>query len=458
MMERKDWAKLLALAAVIGLAYFVDFQSSPVQAAILEGFLLLQWYVRNHTLGCVIPAMFIAGAITTFLKKDAILRHLGPQASPVKAYCVASVAGTVLAVCSCSVLPMFAAIYRVGAGLGPAAAFLYSGPAINVMAVLLTARVLGFPLGASRFVGAIVLAILIGLVMARFFRQEEKGRTAASLPTPLSATPAPRKLWQDGLFLAAMIAFLVFLDWPNPSLTKVNVRTPAQATLVNGSLVEIKQPDFLASVLVETVSGYRLLLEEQVGELQKGMKININKEDIRAMETVTPPGYQWAAAIYAHRGFYAAAIFVVIGVLAFSWYSVSELKLWLVETWSFTKQIVPLLFGGVLVTGVLSALLPERIVVSLVGGESLQANLVAAVTGAAWYFATLTEVPIVEALRGLGMGYGPALTLLLAGPAVSLPSIAVVYSVWGGKKTAVFVALVIVCSTIGGLAFGWWVR
>lgn len=455
-MDRKEWTKLLGLAAVMLLAYFVNFHSPRVQAAILEGFFLLQWYVRNHTLGCVIPAMFIAGAIATFLSKEAVLRHLGPQANRLKAYSVASVSGTVLAVCSCSVLPMFAAIYRVGAGLGPAAAFLYSGPAINVMAVFLTARVLGLPLGASRFVGAILLAVVIGLLMAYLFRREEAARAAAPAPFVLPATSAGRKLWKDAVFLGTMILFLVFSDWPNPSRTKVQLETPAPAVLMNGSTVEIHQGQILASILVETATSFRFLLEERAGELTKGMKVNIDKKYVRSLEDVTPAGYQWAATVYSWRLWVAGLLLAVVVAMAFAWYTRDELNMWMNETWMFTKQIVPLLFGGVLVTGVVGALLPEQVVTTLVGGESLRANLVAAVIGAAWYFATLTEIPILEALIGLGMGHGPALTLLLAGPAVSLPSIAVIYSVWGWKKTAIFVLLVIAASTTAGLVYGWW--
>ncbi|MCS7236976.1 MAG: permease [Thermoguttaceae bacterium] len=455
-MQRKDWMKLVGLVLLIFIAYFVDFQSPRVLLAVMEGFLLLQWYVRNHTLGCVIPAMFIAGAITTFLSKEAVLRHLGPQASPVKAYCVASVAGTVLAVCSCSVLPMFAAIYRVGAGLGPAAAFLYSGPAINVMAVLLTARVLGFPLGASRFLGAVLLAVLIGVMMAWVFRGEQRARTGQLPPGHASQTPMARKLWQDGIFLAAMIAFLVFMDWPSPSLTKMVLRTPAQIVLTNGSIVELDQPEVTVSILVETAGSYRVLLETRADGLPKGMKFDIDKTSVEALERVTPPGYQWAATVHAYRGYLAAVLLGIVLTLSFSWYPLAELKTWMLETWSFTKQIVPLLFAGVFVTGIVSTLLPEQVVAELVGGESLRSNLVAAVTGAAWYFATLTEIPIVEALLGLGMGQGPALSLLLAGPAVSLPGLAVIYTVWGAKKTAVFLMLVIIFSAAAGLAFGWW--
>jgi uncharacterized membrane protein YraQ (UPF0718 family) len=197
------------------IAYFLPLSNLKIQAAILEAFKMLQWYARNHTLACVVPALFIAGGITTFLSKEAVLRHLGPKANKVEAYSVASIAGTVLAVCSCSVLPMFAGIYRVGAGLGPAATFLYAGPAINILAVFLTARVLGFELGLARAVGAVVFGVVIGLLMAIFFRRDEHEREVAAMALPESPPPR-RKLWQTALYFGAMMAFLIFSDWYNP--------------------------------------------------------------------------------------------------------------------------------------------------------------------------------------------------------------------------------------------------
>jgi uncharacterized membrane protein YraQ (UPF0718 family) len=304
---KKEWGIFLGLLTIFLIAYLLNFTDPKIQVAIMEAFYMLQWYARNHTLACVVPAMFIAGAIATFFSKEAVLRHLGPKANKVEAYGVASVSGTVLAVCSCSVLPMFAGIYRVGAGLGPAAAFLYSGPAINVMAIFLTARVLGVDLGIARIIGSVVFAVVIGLIMAAIFRKDEQEREVALMQLP-DPPPSKRSLWQTALFLGAMIAFLVFADWANPSI-------------------------------------------------------------------------------------------------------------------------------------------PEELVASWVGGNSLLANFMASLIGAMWYFATLTEIPILEALIGLGMGRGPALALLLAGPALSLPSIAVIYSVIGFKKTFVFVFLTVIMST-----------
>lgn len=441
---RKEWTTFAVLLGVFLFAYLVNFSSPTVQNAIHEAFYMLQWYARNHTLACVLPAMFIAGAIATFLSKEAVLRHLGPRANKVEAYAVASVAGTVLAVCSCSVLPMFAGIYRIGAGLGPASAFLYSGPAINVMAIFLTARVLGFDLGLARVVGAVSFAVIIGLSMAALFRNEEEQRERLLLTLP--EPPPPRRSgWQTALFLATMIALLVFSDWSSPSLTLLEK--------TDGSRVQVV-------VLLETTDMLRVQLEEpctdssQGIDWPKGKKLNIFKSEIAQLSSSTPSGYEWAEWIYEHRWYFVSVCFAATLAMAPGWCERKELAEWMNQTWWFAKTIIPLLFGGVLVTGFVGALIPEEVVGRLVGGNSLGANLIASLLGAIWYFATLTEIPILEALLGLGMGRGPALALLLAGPALSLPSIAVIYSVWGFRKTAVFVSLTVGMSTLVGMMFG----
>jgi len=453
-MSRKDWGIFAGLVVVFLLAYWLDFHSPTIQHAIREAFLMLQWYARNHTLGCVVPAMFIAGAIATFLSKEAVLQHLGPQANKVKAYAVASVAGTVLAVCSCSVLPMFAGIYRIGAGLGPAAAFLFSGPAINVMAIFLTARVLGFDLGGARVVGAVGFAIVIGLLMAWIFGREESDRARTFAALPPSSQP-PRSLWRNAAFLGVMILFLVFSDWVDPSQTSVRFAEGTKVTLLEGSVRELKTTaPITVAVLQETVSTYRMQVQQPFDGFSRGMKFDVEKIYILDIQQNTPPGYEFAAWVHRYRWYFAGICFGLTLLMAFGWFDKSELQAWLLETWTFARQIIPLLFVGVFVTGFVGALLPERWVGSLVGGNSLRANLVASVVGAAWYFATLTEIPILEALIALGMGKGPALALLLAGPALSIPSIAVIYSVWGLRKTAVFVLLVVLMSTFAGMIFG----
>lgn len=436
---KKDWRVGLGLGGILLLAYRLNFSDARIQGAILEACYMLQWYARNHTLACVVPAMFIAGAIATFLSKESVLRHLGPRANKLEAYGVAAMSGSVLAVCSCSVLPMFAGIYRVGAGLGPASAFLYSGPAINVMAIFLTARVLGADLGIARVIGSIVFAVIIGLVMATVFGRGERARERALLQLP-EPPPAKRSLWQTAAFLASMMLFLVFSDWANPS--------PLIIDRADGTRMRV-------AVLLETTEMFRVQVEQPVGDLKRGQKLIIPKSDILRAELAAPAGYAWVSWVYVHRWYFAVACLAATIGMAWRWLDRDEISAWLGETWGFAKLIIPLLFGGVFVTGFVGALVPESWVARWVGGDGPGANLVAAIIGSMWYFATLTEIPILDALLGLGMGRGPALALLLAGPALSLPSIAVIARVIGFWRTAMFVFLTVVLSASVGMVFGW---
>jgi uncharacterized membrane protein YraQ (UPF0718 family) len=423
-----------ALVSIFLVAYFLPLSNPKIQQAIQEAFRLLQWYARNHTLACIVPALFIAGAIITFLSQESVMRYLGPKANPVLAYGIASVSGCVLAVCSCSVLPMFAGIYQLGAGLGPATAFLYSGPAINVLAIFLTARVLGFDIGLWRAVGSIVFAVVIGVLMAMIFRKIEKVKIEAAMQMPEQERPS-RHIAKNGIFLAAMILFLIFSDWFNPG--KVAVTTTDGRT-------------FNAIVLNETKDAVRFQLEEDLGELKASDKLNLPKSEIA--KTVDRPS--WVMTVYHIRWYLAGACGLAVLFMAWGWFTKDELGQWMHNTWDFAKMLVPLLYGGVFVVGFISVLIPEKQVAQWVGDNSLQSNLVASVIGAFWYFATLTEIPITQALMGLGMHKGPVLALLLAGPALSLPSMIVIQRIMGTLKTIVFVALVVVMSTIVGIIFG----
>jgi len=432
----KQWKIAFSFIAVFAVAYSLPLSNSKVTAAIVEAFKMLQWYARNHTLACVVPALFIAGAIVTFLSKEAILRHLGPKANKVEAYSVASISGTVLAVCSCSVLPMFAGIYRVGAGLGPAAAFLYAGPALNILAIFLTARVLGFEIGVARAIGAIVFGVLIGLIMAAVFRRDEQQR----IP-PASAPSSPdrprRTLAQNALYFACMMAFLVFSDWYNPGNVVVHRR--------NGT-------DVSAVLLQETKDEITFQVDRPVAGMRVGDKLTLAKTEINGIDEART----WVMTIYHAKWYLAAAMGLAVLLMVRRWFDRSEVAEWMRNTWDFTKLLVPLLFGGVFVVGFLGALLPDDQVAGLVGDNSLASNVVASLVGCLFYFATLTEVPILQALMERGMHDGPALALLLAGPALSLPSILVIRSVMGNKKTAVFSLLVVVMATTVGMAYGAW--
>ncbi len=426
--------ELKQLAWSIGLfllIWLMPVGTARFDSAVLEGFALLHWYAREHVLLCLVPAFFIAGAIAVFLSKDAVMKYLGPTANKLVAYGAASVSGSVLAVCSCTVLPLFGGIYRRGAGLGPAIAFLYAGPAINIMAIILTARILGLELGVARAVGAVGFALVIGLIMHLIYRREEQER-AARRPGLLLASGAGRPLGDTLVFLALQILVLVFANWPPAS---------AQESGLWHAISVWKWPLTALAGL-----GLALLL---VWRWRWPWPPLAAAALLILLSSLLLPGHPELAFTVG-----------VIGVtLAAAWQS-SEGGEWLAETWGFAKLILPLLLAGVLVAGFLlgrpgqEGLIPSAWVAAAVGGNDLMANLLAALIGAFMYFATLTEVPIVQGLLGAGMGKGPALALLLAGPALSLPSLLVIRGLLGTGKTLVYSALVVVMATLSGLLFG----
>ncbi|MDY7091867.1 MAG: permease [Acidobacteriota bacterium] len=427
MSERSELKWLGGLVAVFLALYFLPVGSARFDGALLEAFQLAKWYAREHVLLCLVPAFFIAGAIGVFVSQASVMKYLGPEAPRPLAYGVASVSGTVLAVCSCTVLPLFGGIYKRGAGLGPAAAFLYSGPAINALAIILTARVLGFELGVARAVGAVLFSLFIGLAMAWIYRDEERQRASANsslaVPEPLLS------LGRQAVFFALLVAILVFANWAESDA---------------GAWAAV----YAAKWWLTAASGALLLV------------VLVRWLGLPAWKAAATAGATAAAAL-ALPGHPAVPFTIAfVGLAASLAGDEGELGDWLFTTWSFTKQILPLLLAGVLVAGFLlgrpghEGLIPSAWVASLIGGNSLSANLFASVAGAFMYFATLTEVPILQGLLGSGMGQGPALTLLLAGPALSLPSILVLRSFIGWHKTFVFVALVIAMATITGAIYG----
>ncbi|SHH43751.1 hypothetical protein SAMN02745124_00515 [Desulfofustis glycolicus DSM 9705] len=385
----KERTKLFLIGAVFLAAYYVPWSHPLIRQSGLEAFMMLQEYAREHVLTCLIPAFFIAGAIAVFVSQAAVLKYFGAQANKILSYSVASVSGTILAVCSCTVLPLFAGIYTRGAGIGPATAFLYSGPAINVLAISLTAKILGWQLGLARAIGAVFFAVITGLLMAVIFRKDDAARTTGKIYVP-EAEGKQRTLLQDTLYIMTMVLILVFAAFAKPA------------------------PD------------------------ATGL---------------------WPA-IFTAKWYITIALLIALGLMLKAWFSGDERKSWVESTWGFVKQISPLLAGGVLVAGFLlgrpghPALIPEQWIGGLVGGNSVSANLIAALAGALMYFATLTEVPILQGLLGAGMGKGPALALLLAGPALSLPNMLVIGSVMGVKKTATFCVIIVAMSTIAGIIYG----
>ena len=424
-----EWKTFAWMVGVFLLAYYLPLSNPKVTAAIQEAFRLLQWYARNHTLACVVPALFIAGAVITFLSQASVMRYLGPNSNKLTAYSVASVSGGILAVCSCSVLPVFAGIYRLGAGLGPAIAFLYSGPAINVLAIVLTARILGLELGIARAFGAILFSVVIGLAMHLIYRKEEQAKAdaAAAMPEP----DVQRPLWQTVLYFATMIGILVFANWGKPA---------DEGGLWDG-VWAWKWPITAAFGVA-----FGVVLVKWLGVA--GWKVLAVGLPTAALALGFPHEPMLAFAVGA------------VGLSVITSTSEGEASDWFSATWTFAKQILPLLFIGVLVAGLLlgrpgnEGLIPNAWVTRLVGGNSLWANFFASVVGAFMYFATLTEVPILQGLIGSGMGKGPALALLLAGPALSLPNMLVLRSIMGAGKTVVYVTLVIVMAAVTGMIYG----
>lgn len=427
MSWKREAAWLAGIAGTFFAFYFLPIGTERFDGALLEAFHLAKWYAREHVLLCLVPAFYIAGAIGVFVSQAAVLRYLGAEAPRPVAYGVASVAGTVLAVCSCTVLPLFGGIYKRGAGLGPASAFLYSGPAINALAIILTARVLGAEMGTARAVGAVAFSVVVGLAMAWVFRREERDRAArqATLPVPAARLPLARQ----AAFFAVLAGILVFANWA-PGEGGLWTRIFAARWLITAA--------FGLALLTILVRWFGLAL-------WKSVAIGA----ATALAAVAVPAYP---AVPFATGFLALSVFLARDE--------GELGEWFSTSWEFAKQILPLLAAGVLVAGLLlgrpghEGLIPSDWVAGSVGGNSLGANFFAAIAGAFMYFATLTEIPILQGLLGSGMGAGPALALLLAGPALSLPAMLVLRSLIGWKKTAVYVALVVVMATMTGGIYG----
>jgi uncharacterized membrane protein YraQ (UPF0718 family) len=426
---KREWKVLAWGLGVFAVLFWLPVGVPSFDSAVTEALALTRWYAREHVLLCLVPAFFIAGAIASFVSQAAVMKYLGPKAPKLVSYGVASVSGTILAVCSCTVLPLFAGIHTMGAGLGPATAFLYSGPAINVLAIVLTASVLGAKLGAARAIGAVLFAVVVGALMAVIFRRSEQQRVdaAMALPEPEGVRP----LGQTAAFFAAQVAILVFANWARPedptgvwfAIWRAKWWLTAAAAVALGAILVrwFGLAPWKAVAIAAPTAGLALAL----------------------------PGHPELA--------FTAG---VVGLALVTARADGELGEWFASSWGYAKLILPLLLGGVLVAGLLlgrpghEGLIPSGWVEGAVGGNGLGATLFAAVAGALMYFATLTEVPILQGLIGAGMGPGPSLALLLAGPALSLPNMIVIASVIGWKKTSVYIGLVVVMATIAGLIYG----
>jgi len=444
-METKKEIKILIWIAVIfGVAFFLPIESARFNTAIAATFDLVKWYAREHVVLCLLPAFFIAGVISVFVSQGSVLRYFGANAKKWLAYTVAAVSGTVLAVCSCTILPLFSSIHKRGAGLGPAIAFLYSGPAINILAIILTARILGFEMGVARTIGAISFSVIIGLIMAFIYRKEEKIKKEEQMNIQLP--PEKRPMWQTSFHFFILVLILVFANWGKPTADDVSSTWYylwAYKWYITG---------FFALLL-----GYSLI---------RILKIKWQWVLIAAIATVAST---LLSSNFIENAKLAPLVPMMVGIASLSIITLfdkkdDENREWTISSWGFAKQILPLLAIGVITAGFLlgsthdgqtiAGVIPNEWIQWLVGGNSIFSNFFASIVGAFMYFATLTEVPILQGLIASGMGKGPALALLLAGPSLSLPNMLVIRGVVGTQKTVVYVSLVVVMATVSGLIYG----
>ncbi len=436
-MEWKKEIKILFwMALVFVAAYFMPLEFARFREAIMAMFDLTRWYAREHVILCLLPAFFIAGVISVFVSQGAVMKYFGTQAKKWLSYSVASVSGTILAVCSCTILPLFSSIHKRGAGLGPAIAFLYSGPAINILAIILTARILGFEMGVARLVGAIVFAIVIGSIMALIYRKEEKAKREEQMN--FSAIPEKRPMWQTASHFFILVLILVFANWGKPG-----------EGVTEGGWFWIWSNKWIITSFLALLMAFSMIYI-----------LKLKWQHVLAVGIII------AASAFL---FSKPAIPMVIGMAGLAVITLIDKKdpenrEWTLSSWDFAKQIMPLLAVGVLIAGFLlgsthddvsmAGIIPNEWVGKLVGGNSLFSNFFASLVGAFMYFATLTEVPILQGLIAAGMGKGPALALLLAGPSLSLPNMLVIRGVIGTQKTVVYVGLVVLMATISGLIYG----
>ncbi|MDD4755978.1 MAG: permease [Prolixibacteraceae bacterium] len=435
-----DWKKEIKvlgwIVAVFVFAYFMPLESTRFTGALMAMFDLARWYAQEHVILCLLPAFFIAGVISVFVSQGAVLKYFGAKAKKWLAYTVASVSGTILAVCSCTILPLFSSIHKRGAGLGPAIAFLYSGPAINILAIILTARILGFEMGVARVIGAVIFAVVIGSAMALIYRKEEKAKKEEQLTFP--DIPEKRPMWQTSLHFFTLVLILVFANWGKPG-----------EGVESGAWFWLYSNKWIITAVFSIVLAFSLIYI---------LKIKWHHVLLASLATIVSAFISSSPLIPMVVGIAGISIITLLDRRE------AENREWTISSWDFAKQIMPLLAVGVLIAGfllgsthddtALAGVIPNDWIARLVGGNSVFSNIFASVVGAFMYFATLTEVPILQGLIGAGMGKGPALALLLAGPSLSLPNMLVIRGVIGTQKTLVYVLLVVVMATISGLIYG----
>ena len=445
METRKELKILLWIAVVFAAVFFMPVDNSVFTTAIYATLDLSKWYAQEHVILCLLPAFFIAGVISIFVSQGAVIKYFGANAKKWIAYSVASVSGTILAVCSCTILPLFSSIYKRGAGLGPAVAFLYSGPAISILSIILTARILGLELGIARTIGAVSFSVIIGLVMSLIYRKEERAKKEEQMNFP--DVPEKRPVGHTAFHFFTLVAILVFANWGRPATDDT---TSAWF--------------YIFSYKWYITGGFAIML---CYSLIKILKIKWQWVLIAAIATIASV---FAANLFISDPVYRPIVPMVVGIISLSVITLfdkndDDNREWTMSAWGFAKQIIPLLAVGVVTAGFLlgsthdgvtiPGIIPNSWIEWAVGGNSLLSNMFASVVGAFMYFATLTEVPIIQGLLASGMGKGPALALLLAGPSLSLPNMLVIRQVMGTKKTIVFVLLVMLMATISGMIYGY---
>lgn len=443
MEPRKELKILFWIVAVFVAVFFLPIGSERFMTAVDATLDLARWYAREHVVLCLLPAFFIAGVIAVFVSQGSVLKYFGANAKKWLSYSVAAVSGGILAVCSCTILPLFTSIYKRGAGLGPAVAFLYSGPAISVLSIILTMRILGVELGVARMIGAVCFSVVIGLAMAFIFRREEQVKKEQQMN--IVPPPEKRPMRQTALHFFTLVAILVFANWGAPTATDTGIW--------------------------QTVFAYKWYFTAGFGLLLCWSLVRVLKLKIAwvATSAVVTALSAWVAAAFIAETKLVPLVPMIVGIVALTVMLLfderdAENREWALSSWGFAKQIMPLLAIGVVTAGFLlgsthdgttiAGIVPNRWIEWAVGSNSLFSNFFASFTGAFMYFATLTEVPIIQGLLASGMGKGPALALLLAGPSLSLPNMLVIRGVMGTKKTVVYVVLVIVLATLAGYIYG----
>ncbi|MBN2519735.1 MAG: permease [Bacteroidales bacterium] len=436
MEWKKEIKVLFWMIAFFVFAYFMPLEGVRFKEAIMATFDLTKWYAQEHVILCLLPAFFIAGVISVFVSQGAVMKYFGAKAKKWVAYTIASVSGTILAVCSCTILPLFSSIHKRGAGLGPAIAFLYSGPAINILAIIFTARILGFEMGVARIIGAVVFAIVIGSAMSLIYRKEEMAKKEEQINFP--DIPEKRPMWQTALHFFTLVLILVFANWGKPG-----------NDITSGGWYWLWVNKWYITSAFAVVLVFSLIYI---------LKLKWQHVLLAAIATAFSAFVSSSPLIPMVVGIGAIAVITLIDKRE------PENMEWTLSTWDFAKQIMPLLAIGVVIAGFLlgsthdntamAGVIPNAWIARLVGGNSVFSNFFASIVGAFMYFATLTEVPILQGLMAAGMGKGPALALLLAGPSLSLPNMLVIRGVLGTQKTMVYVLLVVIMATISGLIYG----